>query len=161
MDENDIIVRIGYFISKTYNEESKIEDVIEHLYGILNKIRSIVVADVRKDFMPRNMASLFIESSMTHKNFQCLKNIDSHGVLKGVNATLVCREMIKWSKEVEDIDMGWERTDGFTYGVRVKEVKSYASFMVESYEKRSRSIVNEVSFKLGIIDSCVHYDRGG
>ena len=38
--------------------------------------------------------------------------------------------------------------------------KSYASFMVESYEKRSRSIVNEVSFKLGI-DSRVHYDRGG
>lgn len=32
--------------------------------------------------------------------------------------------------------------------------------MVESYEKRSRRIANEVSFKLGI-DSCVHYDRGG
>ena len=32
--------------------------------------------------------------------------------------------------------------------------------MVESYEKRSRSIVTEVSFKLGI-DSRVHYDRGG
>ena len=53
--------------------------------------------------------------------------------------------------------MGWERTDGFTYGVRVKEVNSYASFMLESYEKRSISIVNEVSFKLGI-DSRVHYD---
>ena len=38
VDENDIIVGIGYFISKTYNEESKIEDVIEHLDGILNKI---------------------------------------------------------------------------------------------------------------------------
>ena len=56
--------------------------------------------------------------------------------------------------------MGWERIDGFTYGVRVKEVNSYASFMVESYEKRSRSIVNGFYFKLGI-DSCVHYDRGG
>ena len=32
--------------------------------------------------------------------------------------------------------------------------------MVESYEKRSGTIVNEVSFKIGI-DSCVHYDRGG
>ena len=32
--------------------------------------------------------------------------------------------------------------------------------MLESYEKRSRSIVTEVSFKLGI-DSHVHYDRGG
>ena len=38
VDENDIIVGIGYFISKTYNEESKIEDSIEHLDGILNKI---------------------------------------------------------------------------------------------------------------------------
>ena len=54
---------------------------------------------------------------MTHKSFQCLKQIDSHGVLKGVNATSVCREMKKWSKEAEDINMGWERTDGFTYGV--------------------------------------------
>ena len=38
VDENDIIVGIGYFINKTYNEESKIEDVIEQLDGILNKI---------------------------------------------------------------------------------------------------------------------------
>ena len=68
--------------------------------------------------------------------------------------------MKQWSKESKDIDIGWERIDGFTYGVRVKEVKSYASFMLESYENRSRSIVTEVSFKLGI-DSCVHYDRGG
>ena len=56
--------------------------------------------------------------------------------------------------------MGWERTDGFTYGVRLKQVNSYASFMVESYEKGSVTIVNEVSFKLGI-DSRVHYDQGG
>ena len=56
--------------------------------------------------------------------------------------------------------MGWERTYGFTYGVRVKQVNSYASFMVESYEKRYGVIVNEVSFKIGI-DSRVHYDRGG
>ena len=68
--------------------------------------------------------------------------------------------MKKWSKEDEDIDMGWERTDGFTYGVRVKKVKSYASFMVESYEKRSRRIVNEASFKLCTY-SHLHYDRGG
>ena len=81
--------------------------------------------------MPRNMASIFIESSMTHKSLQCLNQIDQHGVLKGVNATSVCREMKKWSKEAEDIDMGWERTDGFTYGVRVKEVNSYASFMLQ------------------------------
>ena len=38
VDENDIIVGIGYFISKTYNEESKIEYFIEHLDGILKKI---------------------------------------------------------------------------------------------------------------------------
>ena len=68
--------------------------------------------------------------------------------------------MKKWSKEAEDIDMGWERTDGLTYVVRVKQVKSYASFMVESYEKRIGSRAIEVSFKLGI-DSRVHYDRGG
>ena len=67
--------------------------------------------------MHRNMASIFIKSSMTHKSFQFLRKIDSHGVLKGVNATSVCREMKRWSKEAEDIDMGWERTDGFTYGV--------------------------------------------
>ena len=67
--------------------------------------------------------------------------------------------MKKWSKEAKDIDIGWERTDGFTYGVRVKEVNSYASFMLESYEKRSRTIANEVSFKLGI-DSHIHYDWG-
>ena len=97
---------------------------------------------------------------MTHKDLQCLKRIDAHGVLKEVNSTSICREMKKWSKEAEAIDMGWERTDGFTYGVRVKQVNSYASFMVESYEKRSGSIVNEVSFKLSI-DSRVHYDRGG
>ena len=66
----------------------------------------------------------------------------------------------RWSKEAEDIDMGWERTDGFTHGVWVKEVNSYASFMAESFEKRSRSIVNEASFKLGV-DSHVHYDWGG
>ena len=68
--------------------------------------------------------------------------------------------MKKWSKEAEEIAMVLERTDGFKYGVRVKEAKSYASFIIESYEKRSRSIVNEVSFKLGI-DSHVHYDRRG
>ena len=56
--------------------------------------------------------------------------------------------------------MGWERIDGFTYGVRVKQVNSYASFMVESYEKRPGTIVNEVSFKLGI-NSHIHYNRGG
>ena len=32
--------------------------------------------------------------------------------------------------------------------------------MVESYEKRSGNIVNEIYLKLGI-DSHVHYDRGG
>ena len=68
--------------------------------------------------------------------------------------------MKKWSKEGEDIGMGWERTDGLTYGVRVKQVKSYASFMVKSYENMNGSRVIEVSFKLGI-DSRVHYGRGG
>lgn len=53
--------------------------------------------------------------------------------------------------------MGWERTVGLTYGVRVKQVNSYASFMVDSYEKRTGSRFIEASFKLGI-DSCVHYD---
>lgn len=74
-------------MSKDYNEESKIEDVLEHLDGILDKLRSIVVAKIHKDFMPRNMASIFIESSMTHKSLQCLKKIDSHGVLNRVNPT--------------------------------------------------------------------------
>jgi len=160
VDENDIISRIGYFMSKNYSEDSKFEDVLEHLDGVLHKLRSIVMQEIRNDFMPRNMDSVFIESSMSHKALQCLKRIDRHGVLQGVSPTSVSKEMKKWSKEDEDIDMGWERTDGFTYGVRFKQVNSYASFMVESYEKRSGTIVNEVSFKLGI-DSRVHYDRGG
>ena len=91
VDENDIIARIGHFISKMYNEEYKIEDVIEHLDVIINTIRSIVAVEIRKNFMPRIMASVFIESSMNHKSLQCLKQIDSHGVLKGFNATSVCR----------------------------------------------------------------------
>ena len=119
------------------------------------------MAKIRKNFMPRIMDSVFIESSMIHKALQCLKQIYRHGVLKGVSPTSVSKEMKKRSKETEpDIDMGWERTDGLTYGVRVKQVKSYDSFMVESYEKRTGSRFIEVSFKLGI-DSCVHYDRGG
>ena len=80
---------------------------------------------------------------MIHKDLQCLKWISSHGVLKGVNPTSTSKEMKKWRKEVEDIDMGWKRSNGLTYGVRVKQVKSYASFMVEYeyYEKRTRSRV--------------------
>ena len=61
---------------------------------------------------------------MSHKGLQCLKWIDRHGVLQGVSPTSVSKEMKKWSKEAEDIDMGWERTDGITYGVRVKQVNS-------------------------------------
>ena len=38
-DENDIISRIGYFMSKTYSEDSKFEDVLEHLDGVLHKLR--------------------------------------------------------------------------------------------------------------------------
>ena len=38
VDENDIIAGIGYFISKNYNEESKIEDIIDHLDESINKI---------------------------------------------------------------------------------------------------------------------------
>ena len=129
-------------MNKNYNEETKIEDVLEHLYGMIDKLSSMVVEKIRKDFVSRNMASVFIKSNMTHKDLQCLKRIVAHGVLKGVNPTSVCTEMKKWSKEVEDIDMGCERTDGFTYGVRVKQVKSYASFMVESYEKRYATIFN-------------------
>ena len=58
----------------------KFEDVLEHLDGMLDKTRSIVVEAIHKDFMSRNMASVFIESSMTHKALKCLKRIDSHGV---------------------------------------------------------------------------------
>ena len=50
--------------------------------------------------MPRNMASVFIESCMTHKSLQCLKKIDSHGVLKGVNATSLCREIKSGAKKM-------------------------------------------------------------
>ena len=113
--------------------------------------------DIRNDFMPRNMASKFIESIIIHKVFLCLKWIDSHSVLKGVNPTSVSKEMKKWSKDAEYNFMGWERTDGLTYGVRVKQVNSYASFMVDSYEKKTQSRFIGVYLKLGI-DSHVHYD---
>ena len=62
----------------------------------------------------------------------------------GFNPTSVSMEMKNWSKEVEDIDMVCERVDGFIYGAREKNVKSYASFMVESDEKRYGNRVNEV-----------------
>lgn len=78
---------------KHYSEESKIEDVLEHLDGVLYKLRSIVMQEIRNDFMPRNMASIFIESSISHKSLQCLKHIEHHGLLKGVNPTLVSKEM--------------------------------------------------------------------
>lgn len=147
-------------MSKNYSEESEIEDILEHLDGVLNKIHFFLVQGIRNDFIPRNMDLVFTKSSMSHKALQCPKWIDSHGALKGVNLTSFSKEMKRWSKEVEDIYMGWERTNGFTYGGRVKQVKSYASFMVESYEKRSGSRVVEVYFELGI-DSHEHYDRGG
>ena len=54
-------------MSKNYNEKSKIENVLEHLDGMLDKIQSIVVVEICKDFMPRNMALVFIESSINHK----------------------------------------------------------------------------------------------
>ena len=39
VEENDISVGIGYFVIKTYKEESNIEDVLQHLDGILDKLR--------------------------------------------------------------------------------------------------------------------------
>ena len=60
VDENDIIAGIGYFMSKNYNKGTKIEDVLEHLDGMLDNLRSIFVAEIHKDFMLRNMASIFI-----------------------------------------------------------------------------------------------------
>ena len=56
--------------------------------------------------------------------------------------------------------MGWEISDGFKFGVRVKEVKACASFMVKSYECGSKNKVQVVDFKIGI-GSHLHYDRGG
>ena len=38
MYENDIVVGIGYFMSKNYNEETKIENVLEHIDGMIDKI---------------------------------------------------------------------------------------------------------------------------
>ena len=70
VDENYIISGIGYFMNKNYSEDSKFEDVLEHLDGVLHKLRSIVMQEIRNDFMPRNMASIFIESSMSHNALQ-------------------------------------------------------------------------------------------
>ena len=81
VDENDIIYGIGYFMSKNYSEDSKFEDVLEHLDGVLHKIQSIVMQEICNDFIPRSMASVLIQSSMSHKALQCLNRIDRHGVL--------------------------------------------------------------------------------
>lgn len=99
--ENDIIARIGYFMRKNYNEESKIEGVLEYLDGVLDIIQSIVVQEIRNDFMSRNMDSVFIESNMTHKALQSLKLIDYHGVLKGVNPISASKKMKRWRKKLK------------------------------------------------------------
>lgn len=127
---------------------------------MLDNIEAIVVKEIHNYFMPRNITLVLIESSMSHKDLLSMKWIDSHGILKGVNLTLASMEMTVWSKEDKNIEMGWERTDGFTYGVKVNHVKSYASFMVESCETRSKIRVDEVSFKLDI-DCHVDYVQSG
>ena len=33
-----LLLELGYFMRKNYNEETKIEDVLEHLDGMLDKI---------------------------------------------------------------------------------------------------------------------------
>ena len=63
VDENDIISGIGYFMRKNYSEDSKFEDVIEHLDGVFHKLRSIVMQEIRNDFMPRNMDFGFIDQA--------------------------------------------------------------------------------------------------
>jgi hypothetical protein len=120
VEEGDIIGAIGNYLSSNFVASSKVEYLIEHLDGVLENIHSVVVEDICKKFTPRNMASMFIESSMTHKALQCLKHIDNHGLFKGVNATSICEEMKIWSNEADKLNMGWERTDGFTFGVRSK-----------------------------------------
>ena len=49
VDENEIIYGIGYFMSKNYSEDSKFEDVLEHLDGVIHKLRSIVMQDIGND----------------------------------------------------------------------------------------------------------------
>ena len=39
VDENDIIYGIWQFMRKNYSEDSKFGDVLEHLDGVLHKIR--------------------------------------------------------------------------------------------------------------------------
>ena len=50
VDENDIISGIGYFMRKNYSEDSKFEDVLEHLDGVLYKLRLVVMEEIRNDF---------------------------------------------------------------------------------------------------------------
>jgi hypothetical protein len=42
----------------------------------------------------------------------------------------------------------------------IKKVQEYASYMIESYEKRYGEMVEDVTFKIGI-NSHLHYGRGG
>ena len=57
-------------MKKNYCEEYKIEDLPEHINGVLDKLQSIVVIEIYNDFI---MALEFIESSMVDKDFKCLK----------------------------------------------------------------------------------------
>ena len=54
-------------MTKNYTEESKMEDVLEHLDGMLDKLWSVVVQEICDDFMSMIMLSIFIESRMSHK----------------------------------------------------------------------------------------------
>jgi hypothetical protein len=52
-------------MNKNHIEEPTIEDIIEHLDGVLDKIRSTVMQEVCNNFIPRNMV-LMLEMEPEH-----------------------------------------------------------------------------------------------
>jgi hypothetical protein len=95
-----------YKLRNNFLSSSKVEYLLEHLDGVLENILLVVVEDIHKKFTPRNMSSMFIEPSMTHKALYCLKHIDNHGLFKRVSVMSICEEVQIWSNEDEKLSMG-------------------------------------------------------
>ena len=67
----------------------------------------------------------------------------------------------KFITEATNDGLGWQRTDGVTFGCQVNSVEAWCIFMILLYERRSGEVLQDVVFfKLGI-DSRCHWNRGG
>jgi hypothetical protein len=101
------------------------------------------------------------DSGITHKALEALKAIDQFGVFKNITHANVVQEFKNFKNDVYRNGLGWQHTDGATYGVQVNDVKMWATYMVLLYERRSASTLNGVVYFKLAIDSRCHWNRGG